>query len=146
RDDVGAGSAEVDTLGRACRRRHSRNAQRRARRLERGCGRAAVVRRGAAAARGTVRRVKPDSSRTVYDGKVFDVTAERWGEHEREIVGHPGGVAIVAVDNDGNRALGGQRREAVRKYLLERPAGTLEAGESPLESARRELEEETGLT
>src|SRR5262249_8640008 len=120
--------------------------QRRARRLERGCGRAAVVRRGAAAARGTVRRVKPDSSRTGYDGKLFDVTAERWGEHEREIVEHPGAVAIVAVANDGKLALVRQRREAVRKYLLELPAGTLEAGESPLESARRELEEETGLT
>jgi len=90
--------------------------------------------------------VKPDSSRTVYDGKLFDVTAERWGEHEREIVEHPGAVAIVAVDNDGKLALVRQRREAVRKYLLELPAGTLEAGESPLESARRELEEETGLT
>ena len=90
--------------------------------------------------------MKPDSSRTVYDGKLFDVTAERWGEHEREIVEHPGAVAIVAVDNDGKLALVRQRREAVRKYLLELPAGTLEAGESPLESARRELEEETGLT
>ena len=43
-------------------------------------------------------------------------------------------------------ALVRQRREAARKHLLELPAGTLEEGESPLESARRELEEETGLT
>jgi ADP-ribose pyrophosphatase len=90
--------------------------------------------------------VKPDSSRTAYDGRLFDVTVERWGEHDREIVEHPGAVAIVAVDNDGKVALVRQRREAVREYLLELPAGTLEAGESPLESARRELEEETGLT
>ncbi len=90
--------------------------------------------------------MKPDSSRTVYDGRLFDVTLERWGEHEREIVDHPGAVAIVAVDTDGRVALVRQRREAVREYLLELPAGTLEAGESPLESARRELEEETGLT
>src|SRR3954467_7231429 len=90
--------------------------------------------------------MKPDDSRTVYDGKLFDVTVERWGEHEREIVEHPGAVAIVAVDSDDTVALVRQRREAARKLLLELPAGTLEEGESPLESARRELEEETGLT
>ena len=89
--------------------------------------------------------MKPDSSRTVYDGRLLDVTVERWGAHDREIVEHPGAVAIVAVDDDGNVALVRQRREAVREYLLELPAGTLEEGESPLESARRELEEETGL-
>jgi ADP-ribose pyrophosphatase len=90
--------------------------------------------------------LKPDDSRTVYDGKLFDVTVERWGEHEREIVEHPGAVAIVAVDGDNMVTLVRQRREAARKNVLELPAGTLEAGESPLESARRELEEETGLT
>jgi ADP-ribose pyrophosphatase len=89
--------------------------------------------------------MKPDSSQTVYDGKLFDVTLERWGEHEREIVEHPGAVAIVAVDRDGQLTLVRQRREAARKALLELPAGTLEEGESPVESARRELEEETGL-
>jgi ADP-ribose pyrophosphatase len=90
--------------------------------------------------------LKPDESRTVYDGKLFDVTVERWGEHEREIVEHPGAVAIVAVDGDGMVTLVRQRREAARNELLELPAGTLEKGESPLESAKRELAEETGLT
>jgi ADP-ribose pyrophosphatase len=90
--------------------------------------------------------LKPDESRTVYDGKLFDVTLERWGEHEREIVEHPGAVAIVAVDDEDTVALVRQRREAARKELVELPAGTLEDGEQPLESARRELEEETGLT
>jgi ADP-ribose pyrophosphatase len=90
--------------------------------------------------------MKPDESRTVYDGKLFDVTIERWGDNEREIVEHPGAVAIVAVDADGMVALVRQRREAARKELLELPAGTLEEGEQPLDSARRELEEETGLT
>jgi len=69
----------------------------------------------------------------VYDGKLFDVTIERWGDHEREIVEHPGAVAIVAVDTDGMVALVRQRREAARKELLELPAGTLEEGEQPLE-------------
>jgi len=90
--------------------------------------------------------VKPDESWTVYDGKLFDVTIERWGNNEREIVEHPGAVAIVAVDKDGMVALVRQPREAARKQLLELPAGTLEEGEQPLDSARRELEEETGLT
>jgi ADP-ribose pyrophosphatase len=82
----------------------------------------------------------------VYDGKLFDVTLERWGEHEREIVEHPGAVTVVAIDRSGMLTLVRQRREAARKNLVELPAGTLEEGESPLESARRELEEETGMT
>jgi len=90
--------------------------------------------------------VKPDASKTVYDGKLIDVTLERWGEHEREIVEHPGAVAIVAIDGDGMLILVRQRREAVRSELLELPAGTLEEGEAPLACARRELAEETGLT
>jgi ADP-ribose pyrophosphatase len=90
--------------------------------------------------------VKPDSSRTAYDGKLIDVTVERWGEHEREIVEHPGAVAIVAIDSEGMLTLVRQLREAVRTDLLELPAGTLEEGEAPLACARRELQEETGLT
>ena len=90
--------------------------------------------------------MKPDSSRTAYHGKLIDVTVERWGEHEREIVGHPGAVAIVPIDREGMLTLVRQRREAVRTELVELPAGTLEEGEAPLACARRELEEETGLT
>jgi ADP-ribose pyrophosphatase len=90
--------------------------------------------------------MKPDSSKTVYDGRLIDVTLERWGDHEREIVEHPGAVAIVPIDREGMLTLVRQRREAVRTELLELPAGTLEKGESPLACARRELEEETGLT
>ena len=90
--------------------------------------------------------MKPDESRTVYDGKLVDVTLERWGEHEREIVEHPGAVAIVAVDAADRVTLVRQLREPARKELLELPAGTLEEGEEPLATAKRELEEETGLT
>jgi ADP-ribose pyrophosphatase len=89
--------------------------------------------------------MKPDSSKTVYDGRLIDVTLERWGEHEREIVEHPGAVAIVAIDREGMLTLVRQRREAVRSELVELPAGTLEEGEEPLACARRELAEETGL-
>ena len=85
--------------------------------------------------------MKPDFARTVYDGKLIDVTLERWGDHQREIVEHPGAVAIVAIDRDGMLTLVRQRREAVRTKLLELPAGTLEEGEAPLVCAQRELEE-----
>ncbi len=81
----------------------------------------------------------------MYDGKLFDVVVEEWDGHEREIVEHPGATAIVAVDRDGCVTLVRQLREAARKRLLELPAGTLEADESPLESAQRELAEEVGL-
>jgi ADP-ribose pyrophosphatase len=90
--------------------------------------------------------MKPDESRTVYDGRLVDVTLERWGDHEREIVEHPGAVAIVAVDRDERVWLVRQLREATRRYLVELPAGTREAGEEPLATAQRELREECGLT
>jgi ADP-ribose pyrophosphatase len=89
--------------------------------------------------------MKPDDSRKVYDGKLISVTVERWGEHEREIVEHPGAVAIVAIDRDGCVTLVRQLREPARARLVELPAGGLEEGEQPLETARRELREETGL-
>lgn len=88
---------------------------------------------------------RPESVRTVYDGKQFDVVVERWGEHDREVVEHPGATAIVAIDRDGCVALVRQLREPARKRLLELPAGTLEPGEEPLAAAKRELEEEVGL-
>jgi len=89
--------------------------------------------------------VKPDESRTVYDGKLVDIVVERWGEHEREIVEHPGAVAIVAVDAQDSVVLVRQLREPARKRLLEIPAGTADEGEEPLATAQRELAEETGL-
>jgi ADP-ribose pyrophosphatase len=90
--------------------------------------------------------VKPDDSRTVYDGKLIDVTLERWGDNAREIVEHPGSVAIVAVDGDQRVWLVRQLREAAREQLVELPAGARDEGEEPLEAAKRELREECGLT
>ena len=82
--------------------------------------------------------MKPDESRTVYDGR-YRRHVERWGENEREIVEHPGAVAIVAVDEDDDVWLVRQLREPARKQLVELPAGTREAGEDPLATAKREL-------
>jgi ADP-ribose pyrophosphatase len=90
--------------------------------------------------------VKPDKARTVYDGKLVDVTLERWGDNAREIVEHLGSVAIVAVDGDQRVWLVRQLREAARKQLVELPAGARDEGEEPLEAAKRELREECGLT
>jgi ADP-ribose pyrophosphatase len=89
--------------------------------------------------------MKPDDSRRVFEGKQISVDVERWGEREREVVRHPGAVAIVAVDAARQVTLVRQLREPARKQLLELPAGTREPDEEPLSTARRELEEEAGL-
>jgi ADP-ribose pyrophosphatase len=88
----------------------------------------------------------PDETRVGYRGRLIGVTVETWGGYEREIVEHPGAVAIVAVDAEGVVTLVRQLREPARKRLVELPAGTREPGEEPLETARRELREECGLT
>lgn len=87
----------------------------------------------------------PVSSTTVYRGRVLDLVVEEWDGHEREIVVHPGSVAIVAVDQERRVTLVRQLREPVRRELLELPAGTIEPGEEPVEAAKRELAEEAGL-
>ncbi len=91
--------------------------------------------------------MKPDETRTVFEGKLFDVVVERWDDREREIVDHPGAVAVVAIDDEGCLNLVRQLREAARGELVELPAGTLDKeGEAPLDAAKRELREECGLT
>lgn len=62
----------------------------------------------------------------------------------REIVRHPGAVAIIPILNKNKIIFVRQYRKAVEKELLEIPAGTLEQNESPLNCAKRELTEETG--
>jgi ADP-ribose pyrophosphatase len=89
--------------------------------------------------------MKPDAVEKVYDGNLIDLVVETWGESKREIVQHPGAVAIVAVDAQERVVLVRQLREPARKQLLELPAGGLDDGEDPADAARRELREETGL-
>ncbi len=63
----------------------------------------------------------------------------------REVVHHPGGVCVAAVDADGMVAMVRQYRYPLGTHLWELPAGKLEPGEDPLPAAMRELSEETGL-
>lgn len=89
-------------------------------------------------------------SEKVHEGHAVDVSVKRYRrldgtEVEREVVEHPGSVAILAYD-DEVVYLVRQPREAVEADgLLEIPAGTLEPGEDTLECAKRELAEEVGL-
>jgi ADP-ribose diphosphatase len=88
--------------------------------------------------------MRPDETKIAYDGSLFRVVVERWGDRRREIVEHPGSVAVVAIGRDHRVVFVRQPREAARAVLLELPAGTMEAGEDPLVTAQRELREETG--
>ena len=63
---------------------------------------------------------------------------------EREVVRHPGAVAILPLLDDGRVCLIRNRRLSVDQELIELPAGTLEPGEDPAAAAHRELLEETG--
>lgn len=87
-------------------------------------------------------------SKKVFEGKVFDVTADTIQEGElvyrREVVRHPGSAVIIPVFEDETVALVRQYRHPAVRYLLEAPAGTLEPGERPEVGAARELEEELG--
>lgn len=66
--------------------------------------------------------------------------------HPRDVLRHPGGVAVLPVDN-GQVWLVRQYRVAIRRDILEIPAGKRDvAGEPPIETARRELREELGMT
>src|SRR5262249_49372260 len=141
---VAAGAPQVGAVRRTRGRRDSRDRESRPRPGECHGRLAAVVRSRGATARRTSRRMRPDASHTAYNGRLVSVTVETWGEHEREIVEHPGAVAIVAVDARDHVVLVRQLREPARTELLELPAGTL-GDEEPLACARRELAEETGL-
>jgi ADP-ribose pyrophosphatase len=88
---------------------------------------------------------EPDSTRRVFRGRLLSVDAERWPSGEREVVHHPGACAVVARTADGEVVLVRQFREAVRRPLLEIPAGIFDvAGEDGAGCAAGELLEETG--
>ena len=93
---------------------------------------------------------KPLRRVNAYKGVVVDVTADlvtlpNGATSIREVVHHPGGVCVAAVDEHGDVALVRQYRYPFQTHLLELPAGKLEPGEEPFAAVQRELGEETGL-
>ena len=92
---------------------------------------------------------KTIDSNPIFKGKVIslkvdDVTLPNGNQSKREIVNHPGAVAIIAITKDGKMVLVEQYRKPLERSIIEIPAGKLESGEEPAVTARRELEEETG--
>lgn len=87
----------------------------------------------------------------IFEGKVIslrieDVALPNGQIAKRELVAHPGAVAIVAITNEGHLIFVKQYRKALERTLIEIPAGKIEQGEAPEMTALRELEEETGYT
>jgi ADP-ribose pyrophosphatase len=88
-------------------------------------------------------------TRRVYDGRLVqldlcEVELPNGAHSQREIVRHPGAVAMVAFDESGQVLLVRQYRMAADEIMLEIPAGTLNPDEPPADCARRELQEEVG--
>ncbi|GHI01437.1 NUDIX hydrolase [Neobacillus kokaensis] len=88
-------------------------------------------------------------SEEIFSGKIItleiqDVELPNGKRAKREIVKHPGAVAILAVTDENKIVMVEQYRKALEKTIVEIPAGKLEKGEEPVNCARRELEEETG--
>ncbi len=88
-------------------------------------------------------------NRVLLTGRVFSVeerVIERPGQPpiRRQVVVHPGAVVILPVLDDGRIVMIRNFRHSINEELWELPAGTLEPNETPEQTARRELEEETG--
>lgn len=86
-----------------------------------------------------------------YKGRVItlqvdEVLLPNGKTSNREIVKHPGAVAVMAITEDKKIILVEQYRKALERSIVEIPAGKIEPGELPEVTARRELEEETGYT
>ena len=94
--------------------------------------------------------MKPLASKRIYGGRVVNLRVDEiekprdGGSRNVEVVEHVGGVAIVARPTPNEIVLVRQHRHAVDTDLWEVPAGMIEPGEPPIDTARRELLEETG--
>lgn len=93
----------------------------------------------------------PASRNTIYKGRIVDFGIESIAQPDGrrvdiEVARHPGGAAIVAIDNVRRVCLLRQFRPPLEEWLWELPAGKIDHAESPIATARRELQEEAGLT
>lgn len=94
---------------------------------------------------------KPLTEDVAWTGRIFNVDRLRVELPDgrvalRDVVRHPGAVAVVALTEDGRICLVRQYRTALGRVTVEIPAGKLAPGEDPLECASRELLEETGMS
>lgn len=92
---------------------------------------------------------KTVGTKTIFQGKIIDLTVDEVELPNgkiatREIVRHPGAVAVIAVTKEGKLVLVRQFRKPLDRSLYEIPAGKLDPGEDPKTCALRELREETG--
>lgn len=90
------------------------------------------------------------SIKPVFSGRVIQVNIERvelpnGNVADLEIIHHPGGAAVVAIDEEQKLCLLRQFRHAANGYLWELPAGKIDNKEPPLQTAHRELAEEAGV-
>ena len=90
-------------------------------------------------------------SKEIFDGHVIHVTLDTVRLEDgrtslREVVHHHGGACVLPIDDEGCIYLVRQFRYALGEEIWELPAGKLEPGEDPFESAKRELSEECGLS
>lgn len=90
------------------------------------------------------------NGKTMYSGKIVNVHLDNielptGKPATREVVEHPGGVAVLPLEKDGSVVMVRQWRYPFMEELLEIPAGKLSPGESHYDCGLRELEEETGL-
>ena len=89
------------------------------------------------------------SSEKIFDGHILHVRRDTielpdGSKGYREVVDHPGGVCVLALDDENRVLMVSQYRYPYEKVLREIPAGKLEYGEDPAQAAIRELKEETG--
>ncbi|MBC2162917.1 NUDIX hydrolase [Listeria booriae] len=87
---------------------------------------------------------------TIFDGKIIklvvdDVELPNGKLSKREIVKHPGAVAVIAITAENKMLMVEQYRKPLEKTIVEIPAGKIEPNEDPMLTAGRELEEETGF-
>ncbi|MEK4228896.1 NUDIX hydrolase [Solibacillus sp. FSL H8-0538] len=92
---------------------------------------------------------KTITSNTIFTGRVIslkvdEVQLPNGKTSNREIINHPGAVAVIAITDEGKLLVVEQYRKAIERSIIEIPAGKLEPGEAPAVTARRELAEETG--
>lgn len=93
---------------------------------------------------------KTIATKSIYNGKIIslqidDVELPDGNHAKRELVKHPGAVALIPITDEGKIILVKQYRKALERTLVEIPAGRIEPNEDPKITAIRELEEETGF-